>query len=82
MGRGKPAGFIISYQKRDFGYISVLAILPEFRSRGYARILIRTAMEHLRHASQRSIRIHVEKENTAARKLHESMGFTILGNET
>ncbi len=70
-----PVGFIISFQRQDFGYISVIAVLPEWQQKGIATVLIAQAFAYLRGRGLGCIYIDVEDTNLTARRLYERAGF-------
>ena len=55
--------------------IHILAVHPEYTRKGYAKKLVRYAIDHARDNGQRVIRLDVLKGNIAAKKLYISMGF-------
>lgn len=71
-------GFVISFTKDNYGYISVLCILPEYRLQGFGRLLIYRAIKYLSNKNISKIIIDVEKGNISAEKLYMKIGFTKL----
>ena len=58
-------------------HITTLAVRPEYRRRGYARALIRAALDAF--PGVRRVQLEVRPSNAAARALYESLGFTVAG---
>ncbi len=58
-------------------HITTLAIRPEKRRRGYARALIKAALDA--HPDVWRVRLEVRPSNTAARALYTSLGFVTIG---
>lgn len=76
---GEVSGFIGVKHVADETHVMTVAVPPDKRGRGYARALVRAALEAP--ASQKSLRVHLEvrPSNTAARRLYASLGFTETG---
>ena len=87
-GGGSAGGEDVSDRRSIFGQIGVrhvsgelhittIAVGPERRRRGYARILLGTALA----AFPRALVVHLEvrPSNEAARALYESLGFVTTG---
>ncbi len=72
------AGFVISFKRRNFGYISVVAVLPSSQRRGIATALIKEAVRYLKSLGLNRIRIHVEETNLAALQVYERLGFKFV----
>lgn len=51
---------------------------PDYRRRGYAGFLLQAALDDLSRQGYKTVYSHVRKNNTASRRLHESVGFTRL----
>jgi len=70
---GKPVGRL--YVVRQAGEIRVIdiALLPEYRGRGYGGSLMRALLSEGRAASKRVV-LHVEQQNRASR-LYQRLGF-------
>ena len=58
-------------------HVTTLAVRPERRRRGYARILLEAALGGFPEA--RRIHLEVRPSNAAARSLYESLGFLTTG---
>lgn len=76
---GKAAGYIGLHIVCGEGYIANIAVHPDFRRRGAARLLLQTA-EGFALAMQLSfLTLEVRKSNTAACSLYRSEGFQEMG---
>ena len=71
-------GFIISFDRQDYGYISVVAVRPEWRRQGVASNLIRTATDFFLAQKKCTILIDVEQNNEAAVKTYQGCGAKIV----
>jgi ribosomal protein S18 acetylase RimI-like enzyme len=76
-GTGKYIGFIISYCKGDYCYISVVAVIPKWRRKGVASSLIKTAIERFGSVKIETVRVDVEQINTPAINLYKKAGFVV-----
>jgi ribosomal protein S18 acetylase RimI-like enzyme len=59
-----------------------VAVHPDYRRRGIARILMGSALDLVRARRGREILLQVVKSNTAAIDLYRSLSFTSIGNMT
>ena len=71
-------GFVVSFRRDDFGYISVVAVLPGWRRRGIASRLIAEAAGYLLTLQPYFLQIDVEIDNLAAQKAYEKLGFQVV----
>lgn len=62
----------------DEFYLDTLAVLPEYRGKGYARRLIEATAARAAE-NGKPLGLLVEKENHPARRLYESAGFKMVG---
>jgi ribosomal protein S18 acetylase RimI-like enzyme len=76
-GTGKYIGFTISYCKGDYCYISIVAVIPEWRRKGVASSLIKTVIKRLRSMKKEMVRVDVEERNTPAVNLYKKAGFVV-----
>jgi ribosomal protein S18 acetylase RimI-like enzyme len=60
--------------------IANVAVHPDFRRRGYARILMEEAIQHVKLRNGREIHLQVREENVGATLLYENLGFTGIGS--
>ena len=59
-------------------YLDTLAVLPEYRGRGIASALLKASIEKARKMGKPA-GLLVDKDNTRARRLYESIGFEQIG---
>jgi ribosomal protein S18 acetylase RimI-like enzyme len=62
-------------ESNRFGYISDICVLPAWRGRGIARLLLRAAEQHLAALGITRLRINVLANNASARRSYEHAGF-------
>lgn len=78
--KGKtPVGYVISFRRPGYGYVSVVAVLPEYRRRGIAFTLVRTAIRYLRQLGVRTIMVDAPADSPPAVHLYEKVGFRVVG---
>ncbi len=79
---GVPAGICLLDDSRldlDDGYVGILGVLAEFRGRGLAQLLLRTAFVRDRDLGRAGTRLGVDTENsTGAVRLYEGVGMTAV----
>ena len=63
----------------DEMHVMTIAVRPELRRRGYARVLFQTALEDPASAGARRVHLEVRPSNTGARALYRSLGFVETG---
>jgi ribosomal protein S18 acetylase RimI-like enzyme len=62
--------------------IANVAVHPEYRKRGIARMLTAQGIEHARKRGAKATWLHVREENEAANNLYRSLGFEERGRRT
>jgi ribosomal protein S18 acetylase RimI-like enzyme len=73
---GNPAAFIAYYTKKLYeGYILFISVGEKYRKKGYARTLIKYALEDLKRRGSSVVRMLTRNINKPARSLYESLGF-------
>jgi len=77
----KIIGYVCIRTILDVTHILNIAVLPEFRHRGIASMLLRAALDELSLVRQdiNMVTLEVRESNTAAIKLYEKFGFKIIG---
>jgi len=75
---GKPVGYIISFKRRDSGYISVVAVIPEFQRQGIASAMISTAVDYLQSLYLNEVAIDVYVTNIPGVEAYKKMGFRVV----
>ena len=74
-----PIGRIyLHHGSPDFLLVDI-ALMPAWRDQGIGTALIRAAQDTAHRASARSLVLHVEQRNSAARRLYERLGFGLSG---
>jgi ribosomal-protein-alanine N-acetyltransferase len=76
------AGFCAFWRVLDQIHINNLAIRPDFRQRGLARLLLVKVLEEASGLGAASATLEVRRSNAAARRLYESAGFRLAGVRT
>lgn len=67
---------------RRYYLIANVAVHPGYRRRGIARKLTAAAIDYVRQRGIRTVWLHVREENSAARILYQSIGFTQRSSRT
>jgi RimJ/RimL family protein N-acetyltransferase len=78
------AGFARNLREKSNhkGLIWGVYVRPTFRNQGVARTLMTTLLEHAKsHPGLEQIILTVAVEQTAARRLYQSLGFEVFGHE-
>jgi ribosomal-protein-alanine N-acetyltransferase len=68
-------GYVISFKRRDMGYISVVAVIPAFRRQGIASALIRAAIGYLHSLHLSTVKIDAFADSIPAVETYKSLGF-------
>jgi ribosomal-protein-alanine N-acetyltransferase len=74
----EPSGFIIWRNLYEQSEIITLAVLPDVRRQGIARLLLAHAMQHAAQSKAQDIFLEVEEGNIAAFRLYEQSGFELV----
>ena len=72
---GKTAGYIGVQIFSGEGYVTNVAVLPEYRRQGIAKALIEKALEN----DMQFLTLEVRESNTPAINLYKSLGFETVG---
>jgi GNAT superfamily N-acetyltransferase len=76
-----PAGFIHLQTQSDYfsgeahGYISDVAVTPDFEGRGVGRLLLETAEDWARSKGYSLLSLYVFAGNTRTRQIYEKLGY-------
>ena len=70
-------GYVLSFRRRDQGYISVVAVAPGWRRQGIGAALVRTAVNYLRGLGLQTIKIDAYADAAPAVNLYSKLGFRI-----
>jgi len=76
---GEVTGFATMQTAAEFAHINELGVLPAFRRRGYARMIMQDLFREGLDRGCEMISLEVRKSNTAARNLYGSLGFSDAG---
>lgn len=81
-------GTVIAYlaielhcEPETFIYLDDLSVSKQYRNNGIGTVLIKTAERFAEKMKIPALVLHVEKTNTAARRLYERLGYSIFGEE-
>ena len=75
------AGFIAVYCNDptfETAFITMVAVSQAARGKGLAASLVRAVIEHCRRAGYNKLALEAYKSNTAAIKLYEKLGFSVV----
>jgi ribosomal protein S18 acetylase RimI-like enzyme len=76
---GKLVGFVTYYLKNPFeGWILFLAVKEEYRGKGYAKALMKHALNQLKKMGALKAHLLTRINNTNAQSLYRSLGFTTM----
>ena len=70
-------GFILSFRRFDYRYISVVAVAPEYHQQGVGSALVKTAIRYLHGLNLQTIRIDAFVDATPAVNLYRKVGFQV-----
>lgn len=76
---GKVVGYAGMHHVVDEGYITNIAVLPDYRRLGAARALMDALLEYGRKNGLSMITLEVRESNAAARKLYRELDFADVG---
>lgn len=72
-------GFAGLWTILDEGHITNIAIHPNYRGKGYSKILLSTLLENTSSLCSEGVTLEVRKSNIVAQKLYSSLGFLSEG---
>ena len=70
-------GLVAAYDAGSEAFITNVSVAPGFRGQGIAKMLLQACLQRMAGASRRRILLEVNRDNAAAIRLYESMGFRI-----
>lgn len=66
----------------DYCYLERLSVLPEYRRRGYGKLLVEHVLAEARATGLARVEIAIITEHTDLQRWYESLGFGITGGKT
>lgn len=72
------AGFVDFEVKENFGLINAVSVKKSFRRKGFGKELLEKALDVLKQNNIFEAKLLVKKENSHAKKLYESIGFSFI----
>jgi mycothiol synthase len=83
---GETAGYIwTKFEPSDgmsIGYVGMVGVHPEHRRRGLGSVITAAGVKLLRDAGAGAIKLEVDRENKAARRVYRDLGFSRNGKTT
>jgi len=79
VAENEPAGYIGVQEVAGEGYITNIAVLPEYRRQGIARALLEAAEAGAGERGCAFLTLEVRASNQAAAALYGKMGYTVTG---
>ena len=72
-----PVGYVISFRRPTYGYISVVAVLPECRRRGIGFAVVSTAVNYLHGLGVDVVKVDAPADSPPAVGLYKKAGFRV-----
>ena len=76
---GAISGYIGLKLISDEAHVMTIAVCPEHRRRGFARVLLEAALADPASAGARRVHLEVRPSNAPAISLYERLGFSVTG---
>ena len=76
---GRVAGYLCLWEVSDEVHITNVAVRPDARRRGIARLLLRTVLDDARSRRFKIVVLEVRPSNHHAVHLYETFGFRVVG---
>lgn len=76
---GNICGYVGMTSVIDEGYITNVAVLPDFRGFGVAKRLLNMLIEHIKQKQFSFVTLEVRESNKGAISLYEGLGFSFVG---
>lgn len=73
------AGYAVSWAVLDQGELGNIAVAPEYRRRGIARVLIEAVIDDMKDRGVRELFLEVRVSNVPAQTLYDQYGFEVIG---
>jgi dTDP-4-amino-4,6-dideoxy-D-galactose acyltransferase len=78
---GRIAGMVTALAREGLGEIGLLAVVPDFRGRGYGRALVEGAGAFCRKRGLDAVRVVTQEGNAPACRLYERAGYAVERRE-
>ena len=75
---GAGVGFVLCFQRNEYGYISVVAVDPAHQRIGLASALVSTAVDYLGSLGLEAVRIDAWEDSPPGVACYEGLGFTVF----
>jgi ribosomal protein S18 acetylase RimI-like enzyme len=72
-------GYVMLFAEGDFTEVMSLAVHPEFRRKGYGRLLMMECLKRAGENEHKLMHLIVDEKNLGARKLYQGCGFKVSG---
>ena len=76
---GKVIGYVGMWQSFDEGNINNIAVLPDYRRKGYGKLLLEHLISYGKEQRLSFLTLEVRESNAGARALYQSVGFLEAG---
>lgn len=76
------AGFYCNDTITHCGYLSMLAVMPQYEGKGHGKKMVYEVLRHAKNAGMRELKLEVNKSNHSAISFYKKMGFCFLPEET
>ena len=74
---GALVGSVLAGYDGHRGWLNLLAVHPEFRSRGFGRMLVDYAIERLRARGCRKVNLQIRSDNQDVVEFYQQLGFEV-----
>lgn len=76
---GQVVGYVGMHHIVDEGYVTNIAVFPQYRRQGVATKLMKALIKYAKENEMSMVSLEVRPSNEGARKLYESLGFSEKG---
>lgn len=76
---GKVIGYVGMWQSFDEGNINNIAVLPQYRRKGYGKLLLEHLITYGKENKLSCLTLEVRESNEGARNLYRTVGFLEVG---
>ncbi len=76
---GNVIGYVGMWRSFDEGNINNIAVLPDYRRKGYGRLLLEHLISYGKEQKLSFLTLEVRESNAGARALYQSVGFLEVG---